>query len=144
MQVKQYTDRGIKHREEIAPDGWIAIEIYSQHSMVPWDYHSRRHFKPLLHVLNKAGIATFLCEHSQEGTRLIGSSGGTGPEGRVRSGDNMIPSIYTLYVRDESKEVALLTIKTHQEEVSTWLASYGKPDAIPMPEALLVSLLCQT
>lgn len=133
MQVKQYIEGGVKHCKEIAPEGWVAIEEHEpSYSVVPWDYHGRKHFEPLLYILKKIGIETILAEHSRERTWAIG----TGPNGRPRSGDYMMPGIYTLYVRNGSEEKALSVIKTHREEVSNWLASYGKPNEMPMPEAL--------
>lgn len=133
MQVKQYIEGGVKHCKEIAPEGWVAIEEYEPcYSVVPWDSYSQKHFGPLIYILKKIGIETILCKHSRE--KIVGI--GTGPNGRPRCGDEMMPSISTLYVRNGSKEKALSAIKTHREEVSNWLASYGKPNQMPMPEAL--------
>lgn len=132
MLVKQYIEGGVKHCEEVAPEGWVAIEKYEPYSMVPWDYHGRKHFEPLLYILKKIGIETILCEHSREKIGTIG----TGPNGRPRPSDYMMPGVYTLYVRNGFEEKALLAIKAHREAVSNWLASYGKPNEMPMPEAL--------
>ena len=55
---------------------------------------------------------------------------GSGPYGRVRFGDNMMPGIYRVAVPNDHLEAARNAIKLHEEEVHNWLHKNG-----PMPDA---------
>lgn len=107
------------------PEGWCEIDAYHPNT-TPWDVAGRRHQNELIYVLDKAGvIALPLTTHH----RRI-SPQGTGPGGRIRFGDDMMPGIYRLIVANGDKEAADRAIAAHHEQVKAWIYEKG-----PMPEA---------
>ena len=127
INVKEYTEHGIATREELCPEGWTVIDTYHPTSSVtPWDYYGNKHQREYAKVLREAGVQGALLMTR----KTIVSPIGTGPNGRVRMGDNMCPGVYRIAVPSNQEAQALSAIAQHKEAISLWLD--GKS---PMPEA---------
>lgn len=107
------------------PTGWVEIDSYTPHSC-PWDVHGLRHQREYLKVLDAEGIIGLpLVTHHR---RL--SPQGTGPGGRIRFGDDMMPGVYHIIVQKSQEKDARKALEAHQGCIVRWLAH-----AAPMPEA---------
>ena len=136
--MEQYTDaRGIRHCVDPIPAGMVVVEEHTPNtSITPWDYHGLRHAREWKLVLSAKGIPSVVCVHRREGTRPIGSPGGSGPGGRVRLGDDMMPSTFRVCVSPSDEAAARAAWGAHREAVSAWLNSYGTPNELPRPSIL--------
>ena len=128
MEVKTYEEHGCKIVEDVLPEGWTVVDSYEPCSSVcPWDCYGHRHQQEYSKVLAKANIECLLLEVRR--SKLYPR--GTGPHGRVRSGDEMLPGIYKVAVRTADQVQACVAITEHKAEIAKWLADFS----YPMPEA---------
>lgn len=119
------TEYGIESRETPVPEGFTVLESYTPHSC-PWDCYGRNWVNETRAVLKNAGIDSVECSIKQS----ILHPRGSGPGGRVRVGDNMMPGIFRVAVPTESMGAAVQAMAEHQTAVKNWLYNGGK-----MPEA---------
>ena len=123
--AKEYTRDGVKVREELPPDGWVVAALCRPHS-TPWDYYGGKHNREMSRVLKGVGVEC-VALHTRE---TIVSPRGSGPGGRVRFGDNMMPGVYRVAVPKESLAAAQIALNHHDVDIQDWLHNGGE-----MPEA---------
>lgn len=124
--LKVYDHHGVNYREQLTPDGWVVIDEYTPcHTVTPWDYYALLWYRPILRVLESAGIKAMVLET----VKVILRPCGTGPKGAVRFGDNMMPGDYRIAVEEQHKSRAIVLIGRHNYAVKQWID--GKA---PMPE----------
>lgn len=117
-------DRGVTLRETIPVEGWVIIWQYYP-DLNSNNYASQKVIE-LKRVLADAGIVAESCPIRQERT-YVGV--GSGPGGRPRFGDKMMPTIQRLFVEPSDIGAANAAIAKHNEAVKLWLEYKG-----PMPE----------
>lgn len=126
---RTFEEHHIRVNQELPPEGWVIVDAYHPCSSVtPWDSYGNSHLAEIARVLKAAGIESMPLVTNQ--TNLIPS--GTGPGGRVRFGDDMMPGIYETAVRTEDENRANVAIIAHQAVIQEWLKDPSKP----MPEVL--------
>lgn len=127
MTVKVYTEHLVETREEVCPEGWVEIDIYHPSSTItPWDYYGMKHQRELGRVLDSDGIGyQKLITHKKHLAPV-----GTGPGGAVRFGDNMMPGVYRIAVKEEDVGRAHQAINEHKKRVDDWINN-----GAPMPDA---------
>lgn len=124
---RTYRLDGVEYREDLAPDMYVLVDTYTpDHTIAPWDYYGNNHAKEISAVLRNAGIPTKLCLTKRTNTACRGS----GPGGRVRMGDDMMPTTYRTYVPKHRDVDAMAALKLHEDAVHAWLH-----EGAPMPEA---------
>lgn len=116
---------GIESRETPVPEGFTVVETYHPHSC-PWDCYGRQFVRETQTVLKNAGIESVECSIRQ----TILHPHGSGPGGRVRLGDNMMPGAYRVAVKSDDMAKALQALEAHKTAIHDWLHNGGK-----MPEA---------
>lgn len=124
---REYNLSGL-HYVEFKPDNplFIQIKSYTPHSC-PWDCYGNKWVIEMGRVMSKAKIAFEICETQRKKIAPMG----TGPMGRVRFGDDMVPSIYTLYVSKYDDVAAYAAIHSHEKDVENWLYHGGAmPDVM--------------
>ncbi len=127
IQFNIIEDRGVREVVEYVPEGWGIIDTYHPTpSVTPWDYHGGKHQREYEAVLKAAGVLAICLETRRSRLNPMGS----GPGGRVRFGDNMMPSTYSIAVPVADTEKAKEAIKAHKEAIDAWLFKGGA-----MPEA---------
>lgn len=91
-----------------------------------------KHQKEILIVLEKVGIIgiPLVTRH-----RRI-SPQGTGPGGRIRFGDDMLPGIYRVLVPKAQEKAAHEALAAHDGLIKAWIY-----DKAPMPEACRLACL---
>lgn len=102
------------------PEGWVVIDRYSPHTC-PWDYYGNKHTREIMLVLRNADIPSVSCNISERNLCPRGS----GPKGRVRFGDDMMPGVYRVSVSADLKTDALVAIHEHKQRVHEWLHEGG-------------------
>jgi len=120
---------GIEHSIQLPPIGYIAVAVYSPHS-TPWDYYGMKQCHEWEAIMKASYLnneAPIPCITLEKKARRI-SPHGSGPGGRVRFGDDMMPSLYSLVVPAEFVTLAKLKIECHKLDVEEWLDG-----ASPMP-----------
>lgn len=123
--MKTYTEHGVEHRVEEVPDGHVVIDTYNPHS-TPWDYHGGKHLREMAAVLKNAGLSPVsLVEHHRRVTPH-----GTGPGGRVRFGDDMMPGIYRTAVPVDQEVAAKAALEAHKSAIAAWLDGSGEMPAV--------------
>lgn len=121
------TEHGIVTTAEPTPEGWVDVLSHAPSSSItPWDSYGRREQRIIGRVLAAAGIE---CVERVTHRRILHPRG-TGPGGRVRFGDDMLPGVYRVAVKAGDAVAALAAIDAHREAVRRWL-----DDGEPMPEA---------
>lgn len=125
MPVKVYVEHGVEYRHEELQEGMVEVDVYTQHHTVCPD-NGHKHASEIRTVLQMAGI-TALCLATH---RRRTSPTGSGPEGRVRMGDDMMHSTYRVAVRQRDEAAAHAAIAAHNEAIRRWLH-----EGQPMPEA---------
>lgn len=116
---------GVETRFTPVPAGWVEIVSYQPHSC-PWDVNGLKHQREYLKVLEDAGIIGIpLVTHH----RRI-SPQGTGPGGRIRFGDDMMPGFYRIIVASCDEKAARAALEAHLDRIRLWLDHKA-----PMPEA---------
>lgn len=125
MKTQTRSEHGITITEQLPDDGYVIIDSYHPHSC-PWDYYGMRHHREYNHVLSASGItAQLLREHHE-----INAPTGSGPNGAVRFGDNMMPGVYHIAVPAADVERANESIAAHKKAIRAWL-----DEGALMPEA---------
>jgi hypothetical protein len=124
---REYNLNGLKITE-FKPDDplMVTVKTYTPHSC-PWDYCGNKWMIEMGRVLAKVGIKHECCVTHRQ--RIAPQ--GTGPGGRVRFGDDMVPSEYRLYVSKYDDVATMAAINKHEAEVREWLYNHG-----PRPEAI--------
>ncbi len=119
----------IRTSKPVCPVGWVVIDTYHPcPSVTPWDYYGLKHQREYSKALRDAGIDCVPMETRQN----IITPRGSGPFGRVRVGDDMMPSVYEIAVPDDQAAAARVTLEAHKEAVRAWLH-----DGKPMPVACM-------
>lgn len=107
---------GVETTSTPIPTGWVEIDSYTPHSC-PWDVHGLQHQREHLKVLEDVGIIGIpLVTHH----RRI-SPQGTGPGGRIRFGDDMMPGRYHIIVPVSQEKAARAALEAHQAQIRLWL-----------------------
>ena len=114
-------ERGVEVREQLCPAGHVEIDRHSPHSC-PWDYYGMRHQRVLCRVLTDAGLHPVPLRTFH---RNLGPMG-TGPKGRVRFGDDMMPGVYRIGVPESEADASAAAITDHKDAVNRWLFN-GEP-----------------
>lgn len=124
-QRKTYTQNGIEYNEPEIPAGFVVIDSYTPHSC-PWDCYGNRHLRECSNVMTEAGI-----EHAALVThRRVCAPFPSGPNGRVRFGDDMMPGEYRLAVPAAEAENASKALMGHRADVKAWIdGKRGMPKA---------------
>lgn len=106
------------------PDGWVEIDSFHP-TTTPWDCAGLQHQREYLIVLEEAGIVglPLVTRH-----RRI-SPQGTGPNGRVRFGDDMMPGIYKIIVAQSERQEAEEALRIHNDLVKDWIYKEGPEPA---------------
>lgn len=123
--MKIYTDRGIEYQEDEPSEGFVLC--WERYPTINEDSFACREATEIGHVLMhwKRGI-----QYENRPIRMRNVSPiGSGPGGRIRFGDDMMPTIQRIFVREEKLSEALLAIEEHKQAVRQWL-HHGAP----MPE----------
>ena len=126
MQVKArtYVLHGVTHREEMVPHGFVVVDTYHPHT-TPWDYQGNKHTGEVKRVLLDAGIESV----SLVTTETNNTPHGSGPGGRVRFGDAMMPGVYRVAVPKHKAPAARVALACHQEAIDRWLHDGGEMPA---------------
>lgn len=124
MNVKRYTTHNVEHCEFLPPDGFVMI--HEHHPDINSDYSEGKHCRELAAVLQAAGIESAICPINR--TNL--APWGSGPGGRIRAGDSMMPSVHRVFVPANKEAEARAAIEIHKQAVKAWI-HHGAP----MPEA---------
>ena len=125
MESRTYVIDGVELREEMVPDGHFTIESYIPHS-TPWDYYGNKQHRTWTLIMAGAGVP---CQIRTIRKKRLHPHG-TGPNGRVRFGDDMMPSEYHLCIPKRFHETAEKALLEHENSVHKWLHEAGKmPDA---------------
>lgn len=119
------TEHGVTSVKEETPNDWVDVVTFHPHSS-PWDYYGGKQIRETMHVLQACSI---MCVGLVT-NRTIVSPQGSGPYGRVRFGDNMMPGIYRVAVPKGSVDAAKNAIEVHKNAIHEWLHNNG-----PMPNA---------
>ena len=80
--------------------------VYSHtplNSITPWEHYARIHLESVTHVLDSVGIGFSITEQKNISSSPIG----TGVNGRIRLGDDMLPSTYHIQVNPSDAERAI-------------------------------------
>lgn len=125
MSIVVTVEYGVESRETPVPDGFTVVETYHPHSC-PWDCYGMKFVRETQTVLKSAGIDSVECSIRQ----TILHPRGSGPGGRVRMGDNMMPGVYRVAVATEDMPQAIEALAQHEAAIKNWLHNGGK-----MPEA---------
>lgn len=117
--------RGVRTVEDECPEGWVVVSSYVPHSC-PWDCYGNQHLREVCHVLGEAGLSSHPLRTRQTRVAPMGS----GPNGRVRFGDDMLPGVYRVAVPSDQYDAAMSALSEHHKAVNNWLHNRG-----PMPNA---------
>lgn len=118
-------EHGVETRTEVTPPGWCDVVSFYPNT-TPWDYRGGKHQREMMTVLRNAGIESIgLITHERRT-----SPHGSGPGGRVRFGDDMLPGCYRVAVRDGDKIRAIRALDAHRQAIRDWLNGRSA-----MPEA---------
>lgn len=129
--VTTCVEHGIRHTDDRIPEHLAVLDEHTPStSVTPWDCYGRRHWREVALVLGAAGIACEVYERRREGTRAMGAPGGSGPGGRVRAGDDMMPSTYIVAVLPADLDRAKAALAEHRTAVDSWLFRNGPRPAI--------------
>lgn len=127
VEIRKYTQDGVNVVEEMVPPMMVVVDTYHPHS-TPWDCYGRNHQREYTRVLKLAGVDCVCLE--THNTRI--NPYPSGPNGRVRFGDDMMPSTYRIAVNKYDMEKAEAAIAAHKTAVEAWLNNNA-----PVPEACL-------
>ena len=122
--MKIYTDRGIEYREDEPSEGFVLC--WERYPTINEESFACREATEIGHVLMlwKRGIQY---ENRPIRRKKIYPSG-SGPGGRVRFGDDMLPTIQRIFVPEGKLSEAILAIEEHDNAVKQWLHN-----GAPMP-----------
>lgn len=116
------TANGIESREQLTPHGWTDVWLYTPHSCL-WDYYGSKAQRERMYVLGAAGVE---CEPLVTSMRRTAPAG-TGPGGRVRFGDDMMPGVYRVAVPNLQVTAAIVALDAHDAAIGAWLLDTGSP-----------------
>lgn len=120
--MKIYTDRGIEYREDEPSIGFVLC--WERHPTMNENDFAFREATEISHVLMLWGRGI---QHENRPIRMRNVSPiGSGPGGRIRFGDDMMPTIQRIFVPAEKLSEALLAIEEHKQAVKQWL-HHGAP-----------------
>jgi len=126
IKSKQFQLEGVMYSEDILPDGFTIVDTYTPtYSTTPWDYYGMCHQRELSRVLRNNNIEFVLLQTVKTRINPVGS----GPKGRVRFGDDMMPGEYRIAVPHEKVIEAQLAFQKHKQAIQNWLNNKG-----PMPK----------
>ncbi len=118
IETRTYTRDCVTIREEQVPPTFMVVDTYHPcPSNIPWDYHGGNHTREIRRVLLEAGIKSITLVESHTNSVPVGS----GPGGRVRFGDGMMPGIYRVAVSKHKVVRAREAIVAHEMEVEKWI-----------------------
>lgn len=109
-------ENGIESRETVMREGFTVADVYYPNTC-PWDYYGRKWLREMELVLAEKDIESQQIEVQQKNLIPMGS----GPNGRVRFGDGMMPGCYKIAVPAEKLPEALDAIRHHQIDIKAWL-----------------------
>jgi hypothetical protein len=118
-------EHGVETMTEPVKAGWVEFDTYWPHAS-PWDYYARKHQWEIRNVLAAVGVDCYFRHTNQRILHPVG----TGPRGRIRFGDDMMPGVYHVDVKVGDVEKAKAAMTVHEEAVQRWLERKA-----PMPEA---------
>jgi hypothetical protein len=123
METRKYTLNGVHVVEDVVPSQMVVVDEYTpSHTIAPWDYYGWKHCRPIVKRLRNKGITATICETR----KTIVSPTGTGPNGSVRFGDNMLPSTYRICVNKYQAAYAKRLIVEFNQEIHNWI-HHNKP-----------------
>lgn len=117
---------GVEVVETPVPTGWVEIDSYVPYPGGWDDVRGLQHQREYLAVLEDAGIIGLPLVTRRRSLYPRG----TGPGGRVRFGDDMIPGVYRIIVASCDEKAARAALEAHQGRIRLWLDHKA-----PMPEA---------
>ena len=119
----------VRYVDDDLPEGHVVIDEYTPcHTVTPWDYYGMCHQREYSKVLKAANITCVLLENRRTNLHPMG----TGPGGRVRMGDNMMPSTYKIAIKIEDQNAAVVALAAHKAAIAEWLKG---PIGAPLPAA---------
>lgn len=84
---------GVRTIEQLCPDGYKEVDSYIPSSSIcPWDHYGLSHQQEIYKLFTDLGLHPIKLVTNRTKIYPIGS----GPNGRVRFGDDMLPSIYRI------------------------------------------------
>ena len=129
IETRTYTQDCVTIREQQVPPMFVVVDTYHPcHTTTPWDHYGGKHTREIKRVLLAAGIESISLVESH----THNAPSGSGPGGRVRFGDNMMPGIYRVAVPKHDAPAAGEAIAAHKKEVEEWLKA---PQGTPLPLA---------
>ncbi len=124
--TRTYVLHNVTHREQMVPPMFVVVDTYHPSgSVTPWDYYGGKHTGEIKRVLMDANIESVSLVEMQ----VNNTPRGSGPNGRVRFGDSMMPGVYRVAVSKYDVPAAERAIAAHQKAVEQWLHEGGKQPA---------------
>lgn len=120
VEMRTYRQDDVQVREQMVPSMFVVIDTYTPHS-TPWDCYGNKHTREIKQVLLAAGIESVSLVTSE--TRIHPQ--GSGPQGRIRFGDNMMPGVYRVAVSKYKTQEAEVAIACHKNAIADWLDGSG-------------------
>lgn len=118
IQVRTSVRDCVTIREQVVPPDYVVVDTYHPcSSTTPWDYHGGKHVREIKKVLLAANIESVSLVESH--THI--SPTGSGPNGRVRFGDNMMPGVYRVAVPEHDAPAAEAAIAAHKAKLDLWM-----------------------
>lgn len=122
--IKTYTEHRTIYRETLPPEGYSLV--WESYPDINGENFAKSETAELRRVLSSANIVSVSCPIRRENASPMGS----GPGGRIRFGDSMMPSTHRIFVPTDSLVAAKAAIDEHKAAIKLWL---DKKD--PMPTA---------
>ena len=122
--IKMYTEHRTIYRETIPPEGYSLV--WESYPDINGENFAESETAELRRILSSANVVSVSCPIKRENAFPMGS----GPGGRIRFGDSMMPSIHRIFVPADSLAAAKTAIDGHKAAIKLWLD--GKA---PMPVA---------
>jgi hypothetical protein len=115
--MKIYTDRSIEYREDEPSKGFVLC--WERHPTINEDAFACREATEISRVLMLWGRGI---QYENRPIRMRNTSPtGSGPGGRIRFGDDKMPTIQRIFVLAEKLSEAILAIEEHKKAVKQWL-----------------------
>lgn len=113
----------IEYREDMCPHMYVEVDVYQPcRSVTPWDAYGGRRLLVMQEVMQDAQVRSVaLVTHR----RILSPIKGSGPGGRVRFGDDMLPGIYRTAVHKYDVVAAQKAIARYEKEVDDWIHNGG-------------------
>lgn len=120
MGLSVRSENGLEIRHEETPEGTVEVDSHVPNAG-PWDYYGGKHQRTIMKVLRAAGLSPVpLVTHRRNLSPM-----GSGPGGRVRFGDDMVPGVYRVAVPRGQSPAAAAAILSHRADVDRWLFHDG-------------------